>query len=232
MILKPPQNTYYLSICHNFFAAAAVFKSITIHCDGDNSATTPLLSYWLLSAPYQISNVYSDDSELMTIEHLVSILPPDGCFHVARLPLYMKDVACVISNNAIGCFFFSQSLKDYIARLIARYDHEALMNLHESPDSFNQQCIDHVIDHYIKKSVELFEQVLSQGGGNKDYTWINYSCIFESCKERSMQKRMKRGRDEKYLGRITFRDDLRRSFDEFLLCVKNDFGFLPYSYTI
>lgn len=123
-------------------------------------------------------------------------------------------------------------LKDYIARLIARYDHEALMNLHESPDSFNQQCIDHVIDHYIKKSVELFEQVLSQGGGNKDYTWINYSCIFESCKERSMQKRMKRGRDEKYLGRITFRDDLRRSFDEFLLCVKNDFGFLPYSYTI
>ena len=106
------------------------------------------------------------------------------------------------------------------------------MNLHESPDSFNQQCIDHVIDHYIKKSVELFEQVLSQGGGNKDYTWINYSCIFESCKERSMQKRMKRGRDEKYLGRITFRDDLRRSFDEFLLCVKNDFGFLPYRYTI
>jgi len=77
-------------------------------------------SYWLLSAPYQISNVYSDDSELMTIEYLVSILPPDGCFHVARLPLYMKDVPCVISNNAIGCFFFSQSLKDYIARLIAR----------------------------------------------------------------------------------------------------------------
>jgi hypothetical protein len=62
----------------------------------------------------------------------------------------------------------------------------------------------------------------------KQTPWQNCHDRFIRCKEKAKEKRIKRRRDEKYLGKITFSDELRRSFDEFILIVKHDFGFLPY----
>jgi hypothetical protein len=62
----------------------------------------------------------------------------------------------------------------------------------------------------------------------KQTPWQNCRDRFIRCKEKAKEKRIKRRRDEKYLGKITFSDELRRSFDEFILIVKHDFGFLPY----
>jgi len=102
--------------------------------------------------------------------------------------------------------------------------------LHSSHESFMDDCINYVISLYSNHSIELFDTVdhsLDQSKV-KQTPWQNCRDRFIRCKEKAKEKRIKRRRDEKYLGKITFSDELRRSFDEFILIVKHDFGFLPY----
>jgi len=56
----------------------------------------------------------------------------------------------------------------------------------------------------------------------------DYWLMFKQCKEIAIRKQCKRRNEEKYLGKVPFQDDLRRSFDEFLKITRNVFGFWPY----
>jgi hypothetical protein len=52
----------------------------------------------------------------------------------------------------------------------------------------------------------------------------------KSCKEISNRKQEKWCRNEMYLGKCSFSDELHRSFDEFMETVVKVLGFQPYKF--
>jgi hypothetical protein len=161
-------------------------------------------------------------------EKVLRLVPAD--MTSKQLPAYMDDVAEAIYSKAMGYSFFSEALTNHIGDLATRYEYEELWQLHSSHESFMDDCINYVISLYSNHSIELFDTVdhsLDQSKV-KQTPWQNCCDRFVRCKEKAKEKCIKRCRDEKYLGKITFSDELRRSFDEFILIVKHDFGFLPY----
>ncbi len=144
----------------------------------------------------------------------------------------MNDIASAINKKTIHCSFLFVSLTDYLCNLTTRYRYEELNRLHDSPDSFIDECIDYVVNRYIEKAVELFETVLSlEENKSKQFLWANYQDTFIRCKEHAKERRFKRQEDEKYLGKKSFSDEIHRSFNEFLVVVKSSFGFLPYDHS-
>jgi len=55
-----------------------------------------------------------------------------------------------------------------------------------------------------------------------------YIKMFDDCKEMALQRALIVRELEQYLGYISFGDELRRSFDDFLMRIRTEFGFWPY----
>jgi hypothetical protein len=105
----------------------------------------------------------------------------------------MNNIALEINKNTIHCSFLFVSLTDYLGNLTTRYRYEELSRLHDSPDSFIDQCIDYMVNCYIEKAVELFETVLSlEENKSKQFLWVNYQDTFIQCKEHAKERRFKR----------------------------------------
>ena len=176
-------------------------------------------------------NVYYDDIG-MSYDEIAAMLPSNTTINIKKIPPYMSDIAAAINKKTVHCSFLFASLTDYLCNLNTRYRYEELNRLHDSPDSFIDECIDYVVNRYIEKAVELFETVLSlEENKSKQFLWANYQDTFIRCKEHAKERRFKRQEDEKYLGKKSFSDEIHRSFNEFLVVVKSSFGFLPYDHS-
>jgi len=138
---------------------------------------------WLIIINHNTPNqrkwdVYIDDSG-MDHEQLLRILPNNATVQLKRLPPYMNDIAAAVANKTIKCSFLTEALTDYLVNLTTRFPYEELSRLHDSPNSFLDQCIDYVVNCYIEKSVELFETVVSlEENKSKQFLWENYQDTF------------------------------------------------------
>jgi hypothetical protein len=54
-----------------------------------------------------------------------------------------------------------------------------------------------------------------------------YIEMFDDCKEMALQRAPFVRESEQYLGNILFGDELRQSFDDFLMRIRTEFGFWP-----
>ncbi len=93
----------------------------------------------------------------MDHEQLLRILPNNATVQLKRLPPYMNDIAAAVANKTIKCSFLTEALTDYLVNLTTRFPYEELSRLHDSPNSFLDQCIDYVVNCYMEKAVELCE---------------------------------------------------------------------------
>jgi hypothetical protein len=133
----------------------------------------------------------------------------------------MNTALAVIKSKSIHCSFFSETLLDQIGKWLQKI-HSDLMQEFDSEESFVTFCIEAVYCRYIFDSLALLKNVVT-----RPMTRDGYFKILKKCKDDTKLKRKKRHRDESYLGKNRFSNELHRSFDEFIAKVVVTLGFLP-----
>jgi hypothetical protein len=96
-------------------------------------------------------------------------------------------------------------------------------------ESFEDQCIEVVRCSYI---LEAKNGVIRRLRTKKDlpFSEKTYEILFSQWKLSAINKRAKRHRDEMYLGKLSFGNELLRSFQEIVATVEGALGFSPYNY--
>jgi hypothetical protein len=144
---------------------------------------------------------------------------------IQRMPPFMNSVLSALNNKSINCSFCSEILLDHIGSLAIKHSHSQLLKMYDSEESFCIYCIECIACHYIAKALDSLEIDDKKPLSREEY-WL----IMKSCKEISNKKQEKRRRNEMYLGKCSFSDELRRSFDEFMETVVKALGFRPYKF--
>jgi hypothetical protein len=163
----------------------------------------------------------ADNSNEDVIAQLPEVLPNHL---VKKMPIYMNNILAAVSHQNIQCSFCLEAVLNYVGNLAQIYDYTLLEQMHDSEESFVEGCIECVSGCYIQKSLESFKEVGNMGTISRK----KFCNILKQCKERAKEKRSKRHRDEMYLGKLSFPNELSRSFDEFLAITINMLGFLPF----
>lgn len=143
---------------------------------------------------------------------------------VRRLPVYMFSVLAALKSNSIFCSFCADTLLTFIAKLARTVRSDLLCQRHTSEESFIDECIEIVCCGYIY-------QFCDHGKYRLRLRKEEYINLLKTCKMEALDKRKKRHRDENYLGRLSFADELHRSFNEFVRIVISAFGYVPVEYS-
>jgi hypothetical protein len=147
---------------------------------------------------------------------------------IERIPPYMNTVITALHKNTIHCSFCSDSLYDYIGKILRDNSYPSLL-AQKFSESFEDQCIEVVRCSYI---LEAKNGVIRSLRTKKDlpFSEKTYEILFYQWKLSAINKRAKRHRDEMYLGKLSFGNELLRSFHEVVATVEGALGFSPYNY--
>ena len=146
---------------------------------------------------------------------------------IRDMPLYMTYVLQSIAEKCISCSFCHQFLSSYIGKFAERQDICAVVtkmfSMEWSAKSFAIYCIYAVYHAYICRALAMIDEQLDQLPLSRD----GYIKMFDDCKEMALQRALFVRESEQYLGNILFGDELRQSFDDFLMRIRTEFGFWP-----
>ena len=146
-------------------------------------------------------------------------------FIIKHLPSYMNNVLDAILKKSIICSSSREILLNYIGRLSKRQSAEELTSMFDSEQLFFDHCIEVVTHGYICRALTVIDANQKLPLSREDYR-----IMFIECKEAAANKQYHHRRQENYLGKIMFANDLRRSLDEFMKIVIRKFGFCPYKF--
>ena len=143
---------------------------------------------------------------------------------VWQMPSYMNNILMAVHKKRISCSFCHQFLLNHIGRISKEKCFYELLSMFDGEESFSLHCIYAIYHGYICRALTVIAANEDELPLSRDAYWL----MFIQCKEQAIRKQCKRRNEEKYLGKVPFPDDLRRSFDEFLRIIRNVFGFWPY----
>jgi hypothetical protein len=147
---------------------------------------------------------------------------------IRDMPSYMNFVLQSIVEKHITCSFCHQFLLSFTGKLEERQDICAVeserFSMEWSAKSFAIHCIYAVYHAYICRALAMIDEQLDQLPLSRDV----YIKMFDDCKEMALQRALFVWESEQYLENISFGDELRRSFDDFLMRIRTEFGFWPY----
>jgi hypothetical protein len=136
------------------------------------------------------------------------------------LPSFMNNVSAAIHQKSILCSFTHDILLVQIGELVNRFSEARLKRIYTSAEAFEDDCILFVLRIYIKAVLDDLE-----ADENKMLPGEEYYALLSECKMQWLQKRERRRRDEIYLGKPSFPNELRRCLDEFSKTAIQHLGF-------
>jgi hypothetical protein len=136
------------------------------------------------------------------------------------LPSFMNNVSAAIHQKSILCSFTSDILLMQIGELVNRFSEARLKRIYTSAEAFEDDCILFVLRIYIKAVLDDLE-----ADENKLLPGEEYYAVLSESKMQWLQNRERRRRDEMYLGKPSFQNELRRCLDEFSKTAIQHLGF-------
>jgi hypothetical protein len=135
----------------------------------------------------------------------------------------MNAVLQAIYEGRISCSFCYEVLLNYLGMSSERFSYSSLVADYGDGGllGFSLHCIKVVYHGYISRGLAAIDVELD----NLPHSRYEYIKMFTCCKDRAYRRTMQIRDSERYLGIRSFEDELRRSFDVFLMIVKNVFGF-------
>jgi ribosomal 50S subunit-associated protein YjgA (DUF615 family) len=115
----------------------------------------------------------------------------------------MNNVLDAILKKSIICSSSREILLNYIGRLSKRQLAEELMSMFDSEQLFFDHCIEVVTHGYICRALTVIDANQKLPLSREDYR-----IMFIECKEAAANKQYHRRRQENYLGKIMFANDL------------------------
>ena len=184
---------------------------------------------WVILTNLNENAVYRYQVEKKSLSNLpefIVFISSQRCSIIRQMPSCMNAVLQAIYERRISCSFCYEVLLNYLGMTSERFSYSSLVADYGDGGllGFSLHCIKVVYHGYISRGLAAIDVELD----NLPHSRYEYIKMFTCCKDRAYRRTMQVRDSERYLGIRSFEDELRRSFDEFLMIVKNVFGFWPY----
>jgi hypothetical protein len=132
----------------------------------------------------------------------------------------MNNVLASIHNKSILCSFSHDVILHQIGKLVTWFSESRVKQTYAFAKEFEDDCIKFVVCSYIMAVLDDLE-----ADESKPLSREEYYAVVKKSKMQWLQKRERRQRDEMYLGKPSFPNELHCFLDEFYKTAINLLGF-------